>query len=123
MHIHDFRLFERFRESIFVELRIVSRTRNGPNIHNLFDFVSFENVDEGLNCPCRMADCIDNWLFNGSFSQIKLCSNKISKHFSFLSNRSHSCEVLCPSMLFWPDLQTHKTVRLKFYKTNDAELT
>ncbi len=48
---------ERFGQYVRVELRIVARARDGANIYDALDAVRFEEANEFLNGPVRMADC------------------------------------------------------------------
>ncbi len=51
------RCLERFGQCIGVELRIVARARNGANIYNALDAMGFEDANEFLDGPIRMANC------------------------------------------------------------------
>lgn len=51
------RCVERFGQHVRVELRIVARTRNGADIHDTLDTVRFQEANEFLDGPVRMADC------------------------------------------------------------------
>jgi hypothetical protein len=53
------------RQSVVVELRIVSRTRNGAHIYELLDPMRFQQPDEFIQRMRRVTDRIDvNYLFH-----------------------------------------------------------